>query len=151
VDERELSQALVDWSGVFLRVTMRDMVRRSRDEGLSLPQLNVLLHLHYRGPVEVLQLADDMMGSPSGASQMVERLVKGGLVARVEADHDRRVRMVRLTDRGLEVVSGVLEARQAWLASLAQSLTAAQCAQVGSALAFLSNRAAELERSTADP
>ncbi len=62
--------------------------------------MNLMLHIHYRGPCEVSDVSDLMQMTPAGASQMVERLVQQGLVTRQEVSGDRRVRLVHLTIRG---------------------------------------------------
>jgi DNA-binding MarR family transcriptional regulator len=142
----DLKQILLDWSTVFLQVSMADFMRYARETGLSFPQLNVLTHLYYRGPTEVLHLAGEMLGSPAGASQMVERLVQAGLVERVESAEDRRVRRVHLTPRGHQVVADSIAARQAWVERLVDALTEEQRAQIDEALTLLTEHAGRFER-----
>jgi DNA-binding MarR family transcriptional regulator len=141
----DLKQVLLAWSTVFLQVSMHDFVHHMRDTGLSFPQMNVLTHLHYRGPTEVLHLASEMLGSPAAASQMVERLAQAGLVERVESPGDRRVRLVRLTPRGQQVVADSIAAREAWVERLVDSLTEEERAGIGEALELLTEHAARLE------
>jgi predicted transcriptional regulator len=76
---------------------MNDLLRSARGSGLSWVQMAVLLHLHYRGPREVMACGELLQLSPAGASQMIERLVQGGLVQRSETPDDRHVRLVHLT------------------------------------------------------
>ncbi len=140
-----LKQVLLAWSTVFLRVSMHDFVYHMRETGLSFPQMNVLTHLHYRGPTEVLHLAGEMLGSPAAASQMVERLVQAGLVERVESPGDRRVRLVHLTPRGQQAVADSIAARQAWVEQLVGSLTEEEQAGVGEALELLTEHAMRLQ------
>jgi DNA-binding MarR family transcriptional regulator len=141
----DLKQTLLEWSTVFLRVSMHDFVHHMRETGLSFPQMNVLTHLFYRGPTEVLHLAGEMLGSPAAASQMVERLVQADLVERVESPGDRRVRLVHLTPHGQQVVADSIAAREAWVEQLVESLTEEERGGVGEALALLTEHAARLE------
>ena len=133
----ELAQLLLDWSTDFVRKSMHDINRCARNNGLSFTQMNVLMHLYYQGPREVMEFADYMQVSPAGASQLVERLVQQGLVVRVESPEDRRVRRVHLTGGGRRVVEESLSVRQQWVDSLVESLSADQRATLAEAVHLL--------------
>jgi len=133
----ELARLLLDWSSEFVRLSMHDINRCARSHGLSFTQMNVLMHLYYQGPREVMEFAEYVQVSPAGASQMVERLVQQGLVVRVEDSEDRRVRRVHLTERGSAVVEQSLALRQQWADSLVASLSAEQQASLGQAIRLL--------------
>jgi DNA-binding MarR family transcriptional regulator len=145
MDDYEATQAILDWSAIFLRLSMHDFNRHARGSGLSLAQMTVLMHLYYRGPREVMAFGDLMQVSPAGASQMVERLAQQGLVQRSETPDDRRVRLVHLTEAGRRVVDESIRARQGWVERLLASLTDEQCAAIGQALRMLTEQAANLE------
>lgn len=87
--EINLTQVIIDWSAMFMRLSMHDFVRYTHTTGLSLAQMNVLTHLYYKGPSEVMAFTDFMQVSPAGASQMVARMEEQGLVQRVESQDDR--------------------------------------------------------------
>jgi DNA-binding MarR family transcriptional regulator len=133
----ELAQLLLDWSSEFVRLSMHDINRCARSHGLSFTQMNVLMHLYYQGPREVMEFTEYVQVSPAGASQMVERLVQQGLVVRVEDPEDRRVRRVHLTERGSAVVEESLALRRQWADSLVASLSAEQQASLGQAIRLL--------------
>jgi MarR family 2-MHQ and catechol resistance regulon transcriptional repressor len=145
MDDYEATQAILDWSAIFLRLSMHDFNRHARGSGLSLAQMTVLMHLYYRGPREVMAFGDLMQVSPAGASQMVERLAQQGLVQRSETPDDRRVRLVHLTEAGRRVVDESIRARQGWVERLLASLTDEQRATIGQALRMLTEQAAALE------
>ena len=134
MNDRETMQAVLDWSTVFLRMSMHDFNRYARSSGFSFVQMNVLMHLYYRGPREVMAFGELLQVSPAGASQMIERLVQQGLVQRGESPDDRRVRLVHLTERGRQVVDESIRARQQWVERLLASLSAEQREAVGQAL-----------------
>jgi DNA-binding MarR family transcriptional regulator len=145
MDDPELTQLLLDWSTIFVRLAMHDFNRFARGSGLSLAQMSVLMHLHYSGPREVMEFADLMQVSPAGASQMIERLVRSGLVQRIESRDDRRVRKVHLTEQGRQVVLASTAARQQWVESLIARLPGEQKDAIEQALRMLIDRAAGLE------
>ena len=147
MDDREATQAILDWTAVFMRLSMNDFLRFARGSGLTWAHMAVLMHLHYRGPREVMACGELLQLSPAGASQMIERLVRQGLVQRSETPDDRRVRLVHLTAAGQQVVAESIQAQQGWLAPLLAALTADQRNAVSQALCLLSEQAAQLEGS----
>jgi DNA-binding MarR family transcriptional regulator len=126
----ELARLVLDWCTLFVRLSMHDINRCARTHGLSFTQMNVLMHLYYQGPREVMEFAEYLQLSPAGASQMVERLVQQDLVVRVESPGDRRVRQVHLTERGRRVVEESLGFRERWVEALVGSLSADQQASL---------------------
>jgi DNA-binding MarR family transcriptional regulator len=143
MQEGDLSAVLLDWSSTFIRLSMHDFNRFTRETGLSLAQMNVLMHLYYRGPSEVTNFCEMMQVSPAGASQMIERLVHEGVVERTEGPTDRRVRLVHLTEKGHQVVQDGIAARQAWINQLVTTLSAEEQEQVAAGLRILNERASD--------
>ncbi len=111
----EATEAILDWSAIFMRLSMNDFLRFSRSAGFSFMQMALSMHLHYKGPTEVMACGELLQLSPAGASQMIERLVQQGLAQRSETPDDRRVRLVHLTRAGRQIVGASIEAQQGWL------------------------------------
>lgn len=122
-ESNAIDNAIMDWTAVFVRLWMHDINNFTRATGLSFGQMNLLLHLHYRGPCEVSGVSEVMQMTAPGASQMVERMVQQGLVTRGEVPGDRRVRQVALTDEGKNVVRGCIRLHEKWVGDLAGSLS----------------------------
>ena len=91
MDNEDLTRELLDWMATFMRLSMHDFSHYARSTGLSLAQMNVLLHLYYKGPSEIMRFCDIMQLSAAGVSQTVERMVQQGVIYRVEDTSDRRV------------------------------------------------------------
>ena len=151
MDQREATQAVLDWAAIFMRLSMHDFTRHARGAGLSLAHMLALTHLHHRGPCEVMSFGDLMQVSPAGASQMVERLVQQGLVQRNETPDDRRVRLVHLTEAGQQVVAESIQARQGWVEGLLAALTDEQRSAVGGVLRMLTEQAVAWEAQSDAP
>jgi DNA-binding MarR family transcriptional regulator len=139
----DLTAVLLQWISTFIRLSLHDFNRYTRSVGLSLAQMNVLMHLYYRGPSEISDFRDMMQITPAGASQMIERMVQQGMVRRSEVPGDRRVRLVSLTEQGRQVVMDSITARQAWTEQLVASLSPEESTQVRAALLLLNDRAAK--------
>lgn len=83
----------------LLPYVMQKLFRPGENDPISeLPigQLRVVRALECR-EMTMSQLAEDFRMSLSAASQLVSRLVEGGLAEVVSRDDDRRVRIIRLT------------------------------------------------------
>jgi DNA-binding MarR family transcriptional regulator len=145
MNDREATQSILDWTAIFMRLSMNGFLRFARGSGMSWMQMAVLMHLHYRGPCEVMAFGELLQMSPAGASQMIERLVQQGLVQRTEAPDDRRVRLVHLTEAGRQAVEESIQAQQGWLDELLATLTDEQRAAASQALRMLTAQAARLE------
>ena len=82
----------------------------------------------------------------AAASQLVDKLVQAGLVARTEAAHDRRVRQLALTDQGRALVKSSLEARLSWTRGLGESLPPAKRDAIIHALSEMIEAGQQLEQ-----
>ncbi|GAA3111325.1 MarR family winged helix-turn-helix transcriptional regulator [Streptosporangium carneum] len=75
-------------------------------------EFDMLASLRRSGPPFELtagELSGSMMVTSGAVTKRVDRLERAGLVARRAADSDARGRLIRLTDRGLEVVDAAVE------------------------------------------
>lgn len=143
----KLDQALREWVKVFMRRSMHEFMRSSKDSGLSMAQQHTLMRLHYHGPVQISEIGGDLDITAAAASQMVDRLVNLGLLERTEDREDRRVKRVSLTKSGLSLVRQGVEARLEWMKDLATTLTSKEQRAILSAIETLTNAALSLEAS----
>jgi DNA-binding MarR family transcriptional regulator len=77
------------------------------EHGLTLNDFEVLLRLA-RAPdrrMRRVDLAQQVLLTPSGVTRLLDGLERGGLVARDSCDTDRRVVYAVLTDEGLEKIT----------------------------------------------
>jgi DNA-binding MarR family transcriptional regulator len=74
------------------------------ESSLTLQQFRLLLHVNTRGPLPIHQAADTLGLAPSVATGVVQRLVDRGLIERYEDAHDRRARLLRVTDLGATLI-----------------------------------------------
>ena len=101
------TDARLDAWRAFLRAharVVRELERELQaEQGLALTDYDVLVQL---AAVEgrrlrMSDLADRLLLSRSGATRLVDRLVRAGLVERVTCDDDRRGQWASLTDAGV--------------------------------------------------
>jgi DNA-binding MarR family transcriptional regulator len=82
------------------------------ESGLTFPQIIVMYALTWEGPQPISTLAQTLRLSLAATSQLVDRLVDGGYVAREEDPDDRRVRVVRMRPSGKQFMSRLNEIRR---------------------------------------
>ena len=127
---REVSGVIRQWMEASAMRSLTDWRRFVQGAGLSMPQLSLLMRLHYGGGCGVHDIGKGFGVSSAAVSQMVERLVQAGLVARVEDPDDRRVRQVELSAKGRQLIDNGIRERYRWVDDLVEKLPADQRALV---------------------
>ena len=84
--------------------------------------MECLQYVYLHGASPVRKIAWGLEVSLSAASQLVDRLVKKGLVTRRENESDRRLTEVELTSAGTQVVKQMRKRRSEWFALIVQSM-----------------------------
>ncbi len=104
-DVRDRTAAGEAWalmSQLFWEMRPR-MLRVAGEFGLTPPQLFALRQLDPERPVPMRALAQALQCDSSNVTGLVDGLAAHGLVERREAEHDRRVRMLVVTEKGAAV------------------------------------------------
>lgn len=144
----QFNQAIRAWMDVFMSRSMRGWGLFAKSTGLSMPQFSILMQLHHKGACGVSNISERFDISNAAASQLVEKLVQGGFIKREEDPHDRRAKLLNLTDKGRKLIEQGIEQRYGWMEELADKLSAEERAKVSEALNILTEAAQELELET---
>jgi len=129
--------AMEEWANVYLRRSLSEYFIFLRSTGISMQQAYALTFLHYNAPSKISEICEHMMVSPAAASQMVDRLERLDLVARMPNPGDRRVRNVMLSEQGQEFVLQSIQARRSWANEVPAELSERQLSQISSAMQLL--------------
>jgi DNA-binding MarR family transcriptional regulator len=100
------------------RVIQAHIDERLRAEtDLSWPEFELLMRLELAAdhPLQMSEIAAQLVGSPSGTTRIADRLVKDGLIVRETPRENRRIVRVQLTDHGRKVLG---EAEQTFRTTL---------------------------------
>lgn len=135
---------LHEFRRVFLRHSMNNAMRYSRDSGCSMQQLGTLMIIHKRGTSAVSDIGDELGVSNAAASQMLDRLLQDGLILRTEDPDDRRVKQIKLTEKGDQILGDSFESRHRWINNLVNRFTKEEKDTVTEALKILISKAEEL-------
>lgn len=96
----------------------------ARERGLTGPQLSVLKILEATGDLSLTELSERMSAKNSTITGIVDRMERDALVVRDRSSSDRRVVLIRATDKGRELARSVpvsaMELLTDALASLAE-------------------------------
>ena len=139
------SQSIRSWMDVFMHRSMRGWGLFAKSTGLSMPQFSIMMQLHYRGACGMSEISERFSISAAAASQLVDKLVQSGYMAREEDPHDRRAKLLNLTEKGEELIRQGIEERYRWMDKLSGRLTEAERIQIGEALETLTRVATDLE------
>jgi DNA-binding MarR family transcriptional regulator len=142
------STTLNNTVAIFVRRSMQNYFRYIKDSGFSMSQVSTLFFLYRKGSSGVSDIGEEMGVTSAAASQMLDRLVQQGLISRSEDPHDRRLKLIVLTEKGrrtLDTFKGNLRDRHGWIDELAAKLSPAEQEQVEAALKILIEKAGQLE------
>ena len=127
---RDVAGIVRQWVEASDRRSLAAWRRFAREAGLSMPQLSLLMRLYDGGGCRVRDIGRGLAVSAAAASQMVDRLVQGGLVERGENPQDRRARHVALSPRGRRLVGRGMRERYRWVDDMVAELGATARASV---------------------
>ena len=141
----QFTQAIRSWMDIFMHHSMRDWGLFAKSVGLSMAQFSILLQLHHKGACGMSEVSERFEITPAAASQLVDKLVQGSFIRRYEDPHDRRAKVLDITDKGRELLQQGIEERYRWLDQLSERLNDEERLRVGEALDILTRVATDQE------
>jgi DNA-binding MarR family transcriptional regulator len=121
-----------------------NQLRVIEESGLSMTQCKALLELGGLGQEartwQVSDLAEVFGASVPSMSRAVDGLVKAKLATRVEDPEDRRVRRVKITPKGKELVHKLVTVRLSGIEAFVASLSSPQRRKLDAAVEALMDR-----------
>src|SRR5215213_9867841 len=147
----QLIQTIRQFMDIAMHHSMHERLHFAKALGLSMPQFGILMQLHYRGNCGVSDIGDRFDITNAAASQLVDKLVQSKLIQREEDPHDRRAKLLNLTEKARELIQKNIEERYRWVDQVAEKLTAEERAKVVEALEIMTQAARELEAEQIEP
>lgn len=144
----QITQTIRQFVDIAMHHSLRERAHFAKAIGVSMPQLGILMQLHYRENCGISDIGDRFHITNAAASQLADKLVQSGLIRREEDPQDRRAKLLNLTDKAKELIQQSLEARYRWVDQLAGKLTAEERDKVSEALMVLTEAVRELETET---
>ena len=128
--------------------------RLHAEADLSWPEFELLIRLKFASgqPLQMSEIAAQLVGSPSGTTRIADRLEKDGLIVRETPRENRRIVRVVLTDKGRKLLAHADEAfRAALQESFGDHLTDAEVAELRGALRKLLEKNGAWQEARCDP
>ena len=135
--QTEFIKTVENWAKLYFFQSLTDFFNYLKQSELSILQAYALTYLFFKGPIRISELCEHMMVSPGAASQMVDRLEKIEMVARISDPKDRRVRKVLVLDKGERFVQENFAFSQSWLSEIPSNITPEQESQITAVLSIL--------------
>jgi DNA-binding MarR family transcriptional regulator len=144
----QLTQTLRNFMDVAMQRSMHERSQFAKATGLSMPQFGILMQIHFHGNCGISDISNRFEITSAAASQLVDKLVQSGLIQRAEDPHDRRAKLLNITEKGKELIQQGTQRRYLWLEDLARKLSPEEREQVNEALQIMTRAAQELETET---
>jgi DNA-binding MarR family transcriptional regulator len=141
-----LPHALRQFMDLAMQWSFHERSRFAKAAGLSMPQLGILMQLHFCTQCGLSEISQRFDITQAAASQLVEKLVQGGLVQRSEDPNDRRARQIQLSARGRALIEKGVDQRYRWVEKLVAELDPDDRVRAAEALAKLAEAARKLEQ-----
>ncbi len=138
-------QAIRTWMDIFMHRSMRGWTQYAKGTGLSMPQVSILMQLHYRGACGLSAISERFDISNAAASQLVEKLVQSGHLVRTEDPSDRRAKLLNLSAKGRDLIQQGINERYQWMDEVAKTLSAEEKVKVTEALNILTEAVKRIE------
>lgn len=138
-------QAIRTWMDIFMHRSMRGWTQYAKGTGLSMPQVSILMQLHYRGACGLSEISERFDISNAAASQLVEKLVQSGHLVRTEDPSDRRAKLLDLSAKGHDLIQQGINERYQWMDEVAKTLSAEEKVKVTEALNILTEAVKKIE------
>jgi DNA-binding MarR family transcriptional regulator len=122
---------------------IREQMRSGRAASLSVAQFRLLLFVRRHPGTSLSPLAEHLGTTLPAASQLVERLMRAGLVTREQHSEERRRVELRLTEAGDATLEECDARTRAWLCERLAGLDEAELDRLASALRDLRARLAQ--------
>ena len=113
---------------------IREQMRSGRAASLSVAQFRLLLFVRRHPGTSLSPLAEHLGTTLPAASQLVERLVRAGLVTRAQHPEERRRVELRLTDAGDATLAECDARTRSWLCERLSGLDETELDRLGAAL-----------------
>ncbi len=145
-ENQEVKDVLHHWMDISGTLLMNQRLRFTKAQGLSFPQVAVLMHLYHQQSCGISEISEHMETTIAAASQLIDRLVVSGFLERNTDAEDRRVKNITLSEKSLALIHQSYSERYFWLDELIQHLTDEEKEKVIGAIQILIAQAEQIAR-----
>ena len=115
----------------------KEVQRRFAESGMTLPRFDILAALDRHGEMNMGALSQALLVSNGNVTQLVQKLVRDGLVEMRKPPADRRSSIVRMTPAGKKRFAELADAHSDWIDEMLGDLNYTQRERLYVALGML--------------
>ena len=130
--------------GKAFHATAKYLYAGLRETGIDDTDFRILEALLNKGPLPVNTIGPKVHLTPGSISVAIDRLLKRGLVSRVESTEDRRIRIVSLTLKGKELIAPIFRKHAAEIRKVFADASPKELRTLETILKKIGNRADNL-------
>ena len=124
IDKPGTIRAILDVQRRITRGLMPQAMESFRHLDVPLAQLKSLFIIATRGATNLSTLAEDLGVTPGNVTHITDRLVEQGLVSREPDARDRRIVRLGPTDKGRELLAGLMESHMGLMSEMLEDMSA---------------------------
>lgn len=98
--------------------------RTIKEGGLTVSQFAVLEVLYHKGDLRISEIIDKILSTGGNMTVVIDNLVKDNLVMRYNDPNDKRVNLIRITEKGRDLISEIFPKHLENINEIFSSLTA---------------------------
>ncbi len=137
MEKKELIEKIIELQRIVDRARRQYEVDVWMELDVTLPQLKSLFFISHHGTTNLSTLAAALRVTPTNVTGIVDRLVKQGLVSRTENPEDRRMLLLRATDKGEELLNKLRERRWGYISGVLAGMSVNELSTLARGLASL--------------
>jgi DNA-binding MarR family transcriptional regulator len=143
MEKTQLIHQVIELQRKVNRVLRRQVPDAWMELSLTVAQLKSLFFISNEGSTNVGKLAAVLNVTPANVTGIVDRMVEHGLVSRAENPEDRRMQLLKVTDKGQALITDLRERQIGRLSEILNYLGPEEITTVAQGLSLLL-RACEL-------
>ncbi len=94
-----------------------------KEGGLTVSQFAVLEVLYHKGDLRISEILEKILATGGNMTVVIDNLAKENLVMRTIDPSDKRVNLIRITDKGRDLISGIFPSHEQNINNIFGTLT----------------------------
>jgi DNA-binding MarR family transcriptional regulator len=148
MDREGLIKEIVELQRHINRDMRANTLEAWMDLNLTVPQVKSLFFIANQGTTNFTTLAAALKVTPANMTGIIDRLMEQGLVSRQENPQDRRMLMLRVTEKGENTIAGLRDRRAGYTTKILSRLSDAELNAVLHGFALFIKAAEALDKET---
>jgi len=110
--EGKYHEEIIYSTALLYNIISNDISNYLKGHNLTIGKLNILIAIKHHGQeggIRQVEVSKHLIVTPSNMTKMIDKLEKEGFVTRSDLKGDRRVNIVKITKKGLDLLDNIWE------------------------------------------